>query len=176
MKERRARRAKRVAIIRKVHRFFLLYFIFFTLYFSMMTLAKYTSSSTGTGTASIAIWDVSVDTSDNENNTLNMVIGNTTQSYVLKITSTSETMASYSINLSNLPNEIKVKLDDDDYQIPNNNSITYENVGYINANEDEDSRTITHTLTFQAPIDSNIIDSNEIDIDVIFKQERPNSN
>ena len=103
-----------------------------------------------------------------------MVVGNTTQSYILKVTSTSEVKAIYSIALSNLPNEVQVKLDNGTYQTPTSNVITFNNVGYINANAE--TRTITHTLTFNVPIDSNTISANEINIDVTFNQANPTGN
>ena len=159
---------------KKFQVFLSIYFIFFTSYFVVITLSKYLNKITGQGTASIAKWEVSTDTTDNESNTLNLTIGNTTQNYILKVTSTSETKAIYSIVLSNLSNEVQVKLDNGTYQTPTNNIITFSNVGYINANAE--TRTITHTLTFNVPIDSNIINANEINIDVTFNQVNPTGN
>ena len=180
MKERRAKRAKRVAIMKRLYKYFLWYFIFFTAYFSMMTLSKYIGTVTGTGTTTIAKWEVAVDDTDNASNTLDVVIGNATQSYILKITSTSDVKAMYSIVLSNLPSNVEVKLENSstypNYQTPTNNTITFSNVGYINANANSNDRTITHTLTFNVPINTVTINASEIDIDVIFNQANPTSN
>ena len=55
-----------------------------------------------------------------------MVIGNTTQTYIVKVTSQSETQAAYSIVLSNVPSYLHAKLDNDvNYQNPVNNTITF---------------------------------------------------
>lgn len=165
---------KKFTIKKKYITFLILYFVLFTSYFSVVTLSKYVGTISDSGTKTIAKWEVSTDTSDNESDTLDMVVGNTTQSYTLKVTSTSETKAIYSIVLSNVPNEIQVKLDNGTYQTPTNNVINFNNVGYINANAE--TRTITHTLTFNVPIDSNTINANEINIDVIFNQANPTAN
>ena len=161
---------KKIVIKKKFITFLLIYLILFTSYFSVITLSKYVGTTRGAGTTAIAKWEVSVDTSDNDSNTLNLVSGNTTQNYILKLTSTSETVATYSIILSNVPSELEVKLDDGSYMMPVDNTITYEDVGYINANAS--NRTVTHTLTFNAPIDSNILSTNQINIDVKFVQKR----
>ena len=174
MKERRAKRAKRVAIIKRLYKYFLCFFIFFTAYFSMITLSKYIGTATGTGTTTIAKWEVDVDDTVNASNTVDVVIGNTNPSYILKVTSTSDVKALYSIVLSNVPNQLEVKLDNGNYQTPTNNTITFTNVGYINANAQ--NRTVTHTLTFNVPIDTATINASEIDIDVIFNQANPTSN
>lgn len=159
---------------KNISTFLFIYLIFIASYFSILTFSKYIGTSMGNGTTTIAKWEVSLDTSDNASDTLNIVNGNTTQSYILKITSTSDVKAMYSIVLSNLLNHLEVKLDNGNYQTPNNNTITFTNVGYINANAQ--NRTITHTLTFRVPLNENIIDENEININVLFNQANPTSN
>lgn len=128
MRKRKARRAKRVAIIKKIATFSFLYLIFATVHFSMITLSKYTGTVSGSGNSNIAKWNVSLDTSDNESDTLSVTAGTTNPSYTLKLTSQSETKAAYSIILSNLPNGLQVKLDEGEYQTQSNNTITFNNV------------------------------------------------
>ena len=171
MRKRRARRAKRVAIINKLAAFSFLYLVFFTAHFSMITLSKYIGKSTGEGNSHIAKWEVSLDTTDNESDTLSIIAGDTTPSYTLKLTSTSETKTIYSIVLSNLPNGLEAKLDEGVYQESVNNTITFSDIGYINASTEP--ITTTHTLTFNFSADANIVGENEINIDVIFNQANP---
>ena len=159
---------------KNISTFLFIYLIFIASYFSILTFSKYIGKSTGNGTTTIAKWEVSLDTSDNTSDTLNIVNGNTIQNYILKIISTSDVKAQYSIVLSNLPNQLEVKLDNGNYQIPTNNTITFTNVGYINANAQ--NRTATHTLTFNVPLNANTIEASEINIDVIFNQAIPTAN
>ena len=169
----------KIIIKKKFITFIFVYFIFLTSYFSITTLSKYVGVSSGTGTSTIAKWVVSIDTSDNTSNTLDVVIGNDNYnpSYILKITSTSEVKASYSIILSNVPNQLEVKLDTENtYRKTTTGTINFDNVGYINANANINDRTITHTLTFRVPIDSSDFNGNNVDIDVIFNQVNPTSN
>lgn len=169
---------KKIVIKKKFIAFLMVYLVLFTSYFSIITLSKYVGITRNSGIATVAKWEVSTDTSDNTSDTLNMTIGNTHPTYILKITSTSEVKAEYSIVLSNLPSDVEVKLDNrNTYETPNNNNtITFSNVGYINANASSNDRTITHTLTFNVPIGSSSINASEINIDVIFNQVNPTSN
>ena len=81
---------------KKLVSFLLVYFVLFTSCFSIITLSKYVGISSGSGSNLIAKWDVSIDTSDNSSDTLNIIKGKTTQNYILKITSASETKAKWS--------------------------------------------------------------------------------
>lgn len=165
---------KKIIIRKKFLTFLLIYFVLVTSNFSILTLSKYVGIIGKSGTATVAKWEVSTDTSDNTSDTLNMIIGNTQESYIIKITSTSDVKAIYSITLSNLPSGLEVMLDNGNYQTQVNNTITFNNVGYINANDT--TRTKTHTLTFNVPIGTSSIDASNIDIDVVFNQINPTSN
>ncbi len=159
---------KKIVFKKKYITFLLIYFVLFTSYFSILTLSKYVSTSEKAGTSTIAKWEVFTDTSDNENDTLNIVSGNTPQNYILKVTSTSEVAATYSVFLTNLPDELEISIDNGEYQIPVNNEIIFINVGSFNASDN--NSTHEHTLTFNAPLDSNIEEVNEISLDVLFEQ------
>jgi hypothetical protein len=69
--------------------------------------------------------------------------------------------------------EVEVKLDDGTYKQPVNNKITFDDVGYINANAEQSAKTKTHYLTFNVPIDSDTILATEINLDVVFVQDEP---
>lgn len=145
--------------------------VIFAIYITITTFSRYRGGYVKSGNISIAKWQLDLDTSDNESDTLNIVSGNTAKNYILKIISTSEIAVNYSVIVSNLPNEIEVKIDDGNYQTPINNKITFNNIGRFNAND-----TITeqiHTLYFSAPLDSNIPTTNDIFVDVKFTQVNP---
>lgn len=131
-------------------------------------LAKYTSVLNGSSNSSIAKWSVSYDTNDNDGDVLSLISGNSTKDYIIKVTSTSEVSANYSIILTNVPNEMKVKLDNGVYKLPTNNTIIFENISSFGASDL--NTTHTHRLTFNAPIDSNIASSTQVGINVIFNQ------
>ena len=169
MKARHAKITKKEAIMKKLLTFFFIYFVFFTTYFSMITLSKYTGTSTGNGPATIAKWDVSIDTSSSSD-TLNVVSGGAIQSYTLKVISKSEVGANYSIILSNVPNEIEVSIDGRTYPVPADNKIVVNNIGSFTANDTTTEHS--HTLTFNAPLNSNIPSVNEINVDVEFVQKQ----
>ena len=135
------------------------------------TLSKYSYAMNKNTGATVAKWEVYLDTSDNTSDEISLVSGNGSQTYILELTSTSETIATYSIVLSNLPDGLKVKLDDGTYKTPIDSEISWIDVGYINANATE--RTIIHRLTFEVPLDSDMVGLNEINVDVTFVQKRP---
>lgn len=131
--------------------------------------AKYTFSLNNYGsTAKIAKWNVSYDTSENASDTLELISGNETKSYIIKVTSTSEVATSYSIVLSNVPSEMEVKIDERPYQTPINNAIEFENINAFSGNDM--NTTFTHTLTFNAPLESDIANTTNIGINVKFTQ------
>lgn len=131
-------------------------------------LAKYTSNISSSHNTNIAKWEVSYDTSDNSSDTLELVSGNNTQNYILKVTSTSEVSASYSIRLSSVPSEMRVKIDNGEYKVPTNNTIEFNNVGSFTGSDL--NATFTHTLTFEAPLEANISNTNDININMTFTQ------
>lgn len=132
-------------------------------------IAKYTSSFNGNSQSSIAKWNVTYDTSDNASDTLNLVSGNITRDYIIKITSTSEVSARYSIVLSNVPNEMEVKIDNGTFQTPVNNQIVFNNIGEFSGNNI--NTTYTHTITFNAPLESNISSTTNVGINIKFEQK-----
>lgn len=157
---------RRKRIRRKKIRFFIFILLIIT---NSYLLAKYTSTINGNHNVDIAKWEVSYDTNDNASDTLNLVSGNVTQDYIIKVISTSEVSAKYSIELSNLPNDIRASLDNGNDKTPINNKIVFNNVGTINASAQDNIKE--HVITFSSVLgNSNLIDSN-IYIDVIFDQK-----
>ncbi len=131
-------------------------------------IAKYTSLLSASNSAGVAKWNVTYDTSDNASNTLNLVSGNVTQNYIIKVTSASEVAANYSIVLSGVPSEMEVKIDGGSYQTPISNRIEFTNAGSFTGSDIRS--THTHTLTFNAPLESDIVATSNIGININFVQ------
>lgn len=135
---------------------------------SSILLARYYSSIQASSNKGIAKWDVSIDTNDNTSDELNLVAGNNTKSYIVKIKSTSSVSAIYSLVLSNLPDGVQVKVDSDEYKNPINNTVIFNNLGNFDINDNVVERV--HTLTFSAPLDVTLPSVNEVSINVTFTQ------
>lgn len=170
MKEkRRKNRIKRVTITRRILILILTYSILFIIYYSMTTLSRYTSTGLGSGGTSIARWDVSVD-GDNSvlNDELELVSGNTPQSYNIKVTCESEVATKYSVVISDVPNDLEISIDGGSFQTPTNHEVTFTDIGTFPVNSANTEHQ--HTLTFNAPLNSNVLGDNEINIRVKFNQ------
>ena len=165
MKEERKKKLKK-----KIIKFISIYIACFLVFNAAITIAKYVSETSGTGTKGIAKWEVLYDSSDNVTNKLNLVSGNEAQNqtYIIKVTSNSEVKASYSLVLTNVPNDVEAKVDGGSYVSPTNNTITIENIGTINANAT--NKTNTHTLKFNTPLNSQVIGENSINVEMKFVQ------
>ncbi len=161
---------KRRKIKKKIIKFTAIYIACFLVFNATTTIAKYLSAIEATGTKDIAKWEVLYDSSDNVTNKLNLVSGNEAQNqtYIIKVTSNSEVKASYSLVLTNVPNDVEAKVDGGSYVSPTNNTITIENIGTINANAT--NKTNNHTLKFNTPLNSQVIGENSINIEMKFVQ------
>ena len=132
-------------------------------------IAKYTTSLTNSGTtAKAAKWNVTYDTSDNASDTLQLISGNGAKKYIIKVTNASEVAVNYSIILSNVPTEMEVKIDERPYKTPTNNRIEFENIGTFSG--DNINTTFTHTLSFNASLESDIASTTNIGINIKFTQ------
>ena len=161
---------RKKALRKKLTTFFMLYFAFFTLYFSANTLSKYVGKISGEQTdVGIAKWEVSVNT-DNTSNDIVLVAGNTVQEYKLNVISTSEIASKYYINISNIPNDIQVSLDGGEPQKPIENKVTFFDIGSFNTNET--NSTHNHILRFEAPLEASVVENLEMQLDVVFIQDK----
>ena len=132
--------------------------------FISVSYAIYRSSTSGTATIQGASWSVS--TSGN-NDTINLTSGSTQQAYTLTVNNNSEVDVSYSISLSNLPDGVKVKLDNNSYVQEDNNQITFNDINALFVNK---TTTRNHTLTFTSILDAEEVSNQQISINVLFKQ------
>ena len=131
-------------------------------------IAKYNSSIGISGERSVSIWNVNIDTSDNGSDNLNIVSGNLSASYIIKVSSLSEVSTTYSIILTNVPNGLEVKLDNGSYQTVVNNTVQFNDVDMflVSGNISE----YTHVLSFNDPLNTSNSGLSSIDIDVVFNQ------
>lgn len=164
VKQKKTRKLKK-----RIIKFVSLYVACFLILFSVYTVAKYLGITSAGGTKDIAKWEVLYDSSENESYKLNLVSGNETetQNFRIKVTSTSEVSATYSLIITNVPNGIEAKVDNKSY-VSSNNTITIPDIGTINANDE--IKTKYHTITFNVPLDSEVIGDNDIDIELKFVQ------
>ena len=142
------------------------------LFSNSYVIAKYTSSLRSTVTsADVAKWEVTRDYSDNASDNLYLIAGNdtSTQTYILKLSSTSDVSANYKVILSDVPDTMMVKIDNGSFVSPTNGTITFSSNSYtINVTDVDKNRE--HTLTFKVPIDVNFLNINTIAINLQFEQ------
>ena len=134
-------------------------------YISYSSLAIYKNSGTGDAEAVTAAWSVSATSNDT---TIDLIAGTQVATYSLTVNNDSYVNVIYSIQLSNLPSNIQVKLDTGSYVTESNNSITFSNVGEL---QYSGTTQRTHTLTFSTPLSSSEITNQSININVIFAQK-----
>ena len=147
--------------------------IFLLLCLALFTIAqindaksKYKSNAGGDSNATIAEWVVALNPVT-EGNDFNMVTGNTNVDYTIKVKSSSQVSCNYTIIISNVPNDIKVCLDDVNEKSPSENRVIFSNVGSFIIGDGIEEKT--HKLSFSAPIESNA-NNNQINIQVVFTQ------
>lgn len=149
---------------------FLLFFAFvvsFCLSFSITSFSKMTTQLSGVqDSKTIAKWDVSANIP-----TANIsLVPNEEDEYTLYVTNNSEVSSTYSITVSNIPNNTFVF-----YNGKSNSngatSVTFNNVGTINANSS--NKTNTHTIKIKAAPEATEVSNRKLNIQVVFNQKRP---
>lgn len=130
----------------------------------LFTHALFRQSVTGTGTLSAATWSVS---STGGSDSISLTAGST-QTYTLTVNSNSEVDVDYSIELTNIPNGVQVKLDSGSYVTAVNNTVTFDNAGELLYGI---STTRNHTLTFTSPLDQTEVSNQNVSVNVNFVQK-----
>ena len=161
---------KKRKLKRKYLIFLSVFFILLVTCFSTVTYAKFASKVSKEGSVTVAKWDVSSNMPDK---TVNLQANDNTETYTLTVTNESEVAARYSINITNLPYGTLVALDGNDFESLDTNStnISFNNVGIINADASE--KTKTHTLKFKTSPDAQITNDRKVNIAVEFEQVKP---
>lgn len=132
------------------------------------TYAIYRKSASGTGGLRASTWSVSRSVSQ-QGDSIDVIPGVSSDTYDLTVTSGSEVDVTYTIIISNLPDDIKVQLDSRGVQTPD--PVTHKVTivgGTINYNDS--IKTKNHTLTFSAETGAQTVSNQQINIDVEFKQ------
>ena len=158
--------------------FLIVYLIFLTLSFTMFTLSKYVGRVEKLGNATIAEWNVNLDTEAGNTGIIgdNLVItsGTTNQDYRLTVYNNSEVAVTYSIIITSLPAGVTVAIDDGTPVAQDaNHKVQFINQGTINANAV--TKSVVHKLTFAAPLGTAEVTNDDINIEVVFVQVDPNS-
>ena len=143
-------------------------FIISTIVIIHYSYAKYQTSKSGNAVIAGATWSVSTSSNDSS---IGMVAANSTPIYTITVNNNSQVEVKYSITLSNLPNDIQLKLDNGSYVTPVNNQVTFSNVGELNYTN---TTSRNHTITFNSTLNSNAITNQNIRIDVLFEQKTSN--
>ncbi len=131
------------------------------------TLGVFKIKEKSSSTANLAGWNVSLQPSLNNN--ISLIPNGSSGSYTLTVESNSDVDTSYTIVVSNIPNGVEVKLDNENnFRTPVSNKVTFSNVGTIAYNAN--SKSVTHTLTFRAISGATVVNNQSVDVDVIFQQ------
>ena len=96
--------------------------------------------------------------------------GQDEDTFTIKVASNSEVAAVYSIELTNIPSDTRVKLDaEEEYKEPDaTGKITFSNVGIINT---QDNTEKTHVLTFKALESEYDTTNRKVGVNVTFVQK-----
>ena len=133
-----------------------------------ITKAVFKSGSNADDSLSVAGWSVSLNQTGINNN-LNLVPGENTATYRVRVNCNAEVDAKYSIVLGNVPTGVEVSLDSGPYRTPTNNTITFNNAGTIlyssNIKENE------HIMEFRAVSGTANVYNQTLTVDVIIEQE-----
>lgn len=131
--------------------------------------AIFKKNQNGNGQVALATWNVTLDESG-ENNYLSILPdpSGTQASYNINIKSQAEVDIIYTIVVKNLPPGVSVSLDDNSFISAENNKVIFSDVDVITY--DANIKTKTHTLTFKAEANTNYVNDQEVDIDVIARQ------
>lgn len=136
------------------------------------TLALFRSLAAANGQIVPAEWNVElIDTGDN--NHISVISGdnNSSASYRVSITSTSEVDVIYSIIVDDLQDGINVTLDGVTTLASDDDKVIFSEIGTINYTDQ--NKTKVHTLTFTADADSEAVIDKEVNINVIARQVLP---
>jgi lipoprotein-anchoring transpeptidase ErfK/SrfK len=132
------------------------------------SMALMRSSAIGTGTLKAAKWDVGL-TEDNDNS-LEIIRGELSNDmYTFTVSSNSEVDVEYKIILKNIPNNVRVKLDNGEFKTPSNGTITIDPAGTLLYSAQGSEKT--HTLTFKALSGATLVTNAQIRLEVVITQK-----
>ncbi len=130
----------------------------------------YKSSRVGYGSGDLAEWNVTLE-QNGIVNSLTIIPGMRTDSYTLNVKSLSEVDIKYDVIISNLPSGVNVTIDNKNPDLTSANTLTFNNVGTILYNTNDNRNT--HTLVFTATNNATFVNNQNVSINVIAKQMLP---
>ena len=152
---------------KKIVTFIIIFFVvFFSCFLVNKTFSSYRSNIIGSGETDIAKWELLINGDDNS---INLVPGGSAVDYILRVTSKSNVSSNYSIELSDLPSDVKVSLDNGSYETPSNGVIEFSDCGSFTSSVT--SVINDHTLSFKAISGASNVSNRELDIDVVAVQD-----
>ena len=152
---------------KKIITFIIIFFIVFSSCFLInKTFSKHSSMVIGSGETDVAKWELLL---DSDSGSINLVPGGSSVNYTLRLTSNSEVSSNYSIKISNLPDTVRISLDNGEFIGPTNGEILFENSGSFNSSSS--SVINNHTLSFKAIDGASSVSNRELDIDIIAVQD-----
>lgn len=151
---------------KKIVTFILVFLIVLSSYFFITkAFSRYGTTVVGSGETDIAKWELLIGDNDQS---INLLPGGNPIDYTLKLTSNSEVSSCYSIEISNLPNTVRIALDGGNYEEPSNGTIMFEDSGCFRSSTS--SIVKNHTLSFKAISGAASVSNREIDIDIVAVQ------
>ena len=146
----------------------LVFVVGITIFLISYSYAIYRNSTEGNGNIKLADWNVSLNQSE-EPSEIDITKGEEGVSYTVKVKSLSEVDIKYSIEITDIPNDILVKLDNGEYTYPTNNKLVFDDVGTIlYSSTDKENE---HILTFKADNNTQVIEDQNININVKVEQD-----
>ena len=149
--------------------FFYIYALILSSFFITKTFSKYTSNFSKNRNIEIAEWNVSATIPDSN---INLIAGNNTELYTITVNSESEVGTNYSIVISNIPANVQVALDNNNFINATGGQVEFNNAGSINANAS--TTTNTHVLKIKALIDAENETNRKLNVSVTFTQKQTN--
>lgn len=148
-------------------------FILLVLSFNILpiTYSRYISKGNGLETSLLAKWEVNM--IENSDNSLELISKNASEvNYSFVITSTSDVACDYSLTISNVPNDVIVKVDDNIVNSSGENgTYSINNLGEFAVNSE--NSTHQHTITFISD-QNTLAGQSTIDLNVKIKQKIDN--
>ena len=163
------RRKPKTKLKNRIFLFLLVYITFLTFCMMANTLSKYVGENKKSGDVTISNWDIELLSVAED---VEIVAGNTTYDYELKISNNSETSLTYDIVITGLPNNVEVALDNATSMQATTGDIVFHDTNNLRLNAN-DRGLKTHILTFSALPDGQETISN-VKIYLTFTQELPN--
>lgn len=129
------------------------------------TFSRHRSTIIGSGETDVAKWELFL---NGDSQSINLTPGGSSVDYTLRLTSNSEVSSKYSIEISNLPDTVKIALDNGEFVEPIDGVILFEDSGSFDASSN--SVVNNHTLSFKAISGASSVSNRELDIDIIAVQ------